>query len=78
MATDAFKLLGTSRKEIAVVHVNEGHRYSFGVSMFNNRRILGDCFIARNGRAPHAPEHFGIEARLFAYAAGRKRKVIDK
>jgi hypothetical protein len=63
---------------ITVVHVGEGHRYTFPIVSVKRYRILSDrpsCQLG--GSAKHSAFYCCEDARQFAEIEARKRGLID-
>jgi hypothetical protein len=63
---------------ITVVHLSEGHRYTFPVVIDKRHRFLSDrpnCQLG--GSAKHSAFYCFEDARQFAEIEARKRSLID-
>jgi hypothetical protein len=77
MATIQFTVTGFSEAEIIIVHINEGHRYTYSIVDQDGKRVLSHTPVYRsNDAADHMPKYFEIKARQFAEAEARKLKLI--
>ena len=75
---DVVEQIPARKGAITVVHVGEGHRYTFPVVMDKRHRILSDrpnCQLG--GAAKHSAFFCFEDARQFAEVEARKRGLID-
>jgi hypothetical protein len=63
---------------ITVVHIGEGHRYTFPIVITKHHRILSDRPSCQLGEsAKHSAFYCFEDARQFAEVEARKRGLID-
>jgi hypothetical protein len=63
---------------ITVIHVGEGHRYTFPITVLRRRRVLADRATCQLGAAAkHSVFYCNEDARRFAETEARKRGLID-
>lgn len=62
---------------ILVRHCREAHRYAFFIVAEEGRRYLGDGITIGNNATVNDGASFSGDARAFAEAAARERKLID-
>jgi len=72
-----FSVDQADEETILVRHVPEAHRYAFFIVSENGRRMLGDGVTIGNNATANDGAVFSAEARAFAEAAARARKLID-
>jgi hypothetical protein len=73
-----FEVIEAKPKLLTVRHLDEGHLYTFHVvEDRDGRLILGHEKMRENARAEHGEAHHFLEAREFAEAEARRRRMID-
>jgi hypothetical protein len=78
MTTPIFKVEKCTDAEIKIVHLEEGHWYSFPFAKDKGRRILGTMTPHSAAvSAEHTADYFAADARLFAEKNARKAGKID-
>lgn len=76
-AESTFSVDQADEETILVRHCQEAHRYAFFIVAENGRRFLGDGVTIGNNATANDGTIFSQEARAFAEAAARERKLID-
>lgn len=76
-ADSVFAVDSADEETILVRHCQEAHRYAFFIVSENGRRLLGDGVTIGNNATANDGAIFSAEARAFAEAAARERKLID-
>ncbi|SEE99374.1 hypothetical protein SAMN05519104_7549 [Rhizobiales bacterium GAS188] len=75
---DQFEVIEAKPKLLTVRHLAEEHLYTFHVvEDHDGRLILGHDNMRENARAEHSGAHHFFEAREFAEAEARGRRMID-
>ena len=64
-------------ESILVRHCQEAHRYAFFIVAEDGRRYLGDGITIGNNATANDGASFSGDARAFAEAAARERRLID-
>jgi hypothetical protein len=78
MSTTQFTMERFTEAEVRIVHINEGHRYTFPIVERDGKRVLSSApFYQSNDKAEHMPRYFEIKARQFAETEARKLRLID-
>ncbi|WOJ89685.1 hypothetical protein RZS28_18195 [Methylocapsa polymorpha] len=78
MDTEAdFSVEQADEETILVRHCQEAHRYAFFIVAQDGRRCLGDGITIGNNATVNDGASFSGDARAFAEAAARERKLID-
>ncbi len=72
-----FAVEQADEETILVRHRLEAHRYAFFIVAEEGRRYLGDGLTIGNNATENDGASFSGEARAFAEAAARGRKLID-
>jgi len=76
-ADSEFAVDQADEETILVRHCQEAHRYAFFIVSEDGRRVLGDGVTIGNNATANDGADFSHEARAFAEAAARERKLID-
>lgn len=78
MDTDSeFSIEQADEETILVRHCREAHRYAFFIVAEEGRRLLGDVVTIGNNATLNDAASFSGDARAFAEAQARERKLID-
>jgi hypothetical protein len=78
MEMDAeFAVEQADEETILVRHCREAHRYAFFIVAEEGRRYLGDGITIGNNATANDGASFSGDARAFAEAEARGRKLID-
>ncbi|WP_026606095.1 hypothetical protein [Methylocapsa acidiphila] len=72
-----FAVEQADEETILVRHLHEAHRYAFFIVAEGGRRSLGDGITIGNNATVNDGASFSGEARAFAEAEARSRKLID-
>jgi len=72
-----FSVEQADEETILVRHCQEAHRYAFFIVAQDGRRYLGDGITIGNNATVNDGASFSGDARAFAEAAARERKLID-
>jgi hypothetical protein len=72
-----FSVEQADEETILVRHRQEAHRYAFFIVAEEGRRYLGDGITIGNNATVNDGASFSGDARSFAEAAARERKLID-
>lgn len=64
---------------LRVVHLQEGHRYTFHVAEARDRRrvVSPSGHTSENPNAVHSADHFAADTRLFAEREARRLQFVD-
>ena len=76
-ADTEFAVDQADEETILVRHCQEAHRYAFFIVAEDGRRALGEGVTIGNNGTANDGASFTFEARAFAEAAARERKLID-
>jgi hypothetical protein len=75
---DVLEQIPALNSAITVVHLSEGHRYTFSIVIDKHHRVLSGRPSCRlGGSAKHSAFYCFEDARQFAELEARKRGLID-
>ena len=69
-----FEIEKKTAAEIVVIHIEEGHRYTFLFVISDGRRAIGDGAMRDSGSGKHSAQYFYAEARQFVEAAAPEQE----
>lgn len=72
-----FAVEQADEETILVRHCQEAHRFAFFIVAEDGRRFLGDGVTIGNNATANDGASFSGDARAFAEAAARERRLID-